>query len=154
MYPHKNKHQYKKGVPLVMIAGGTGIAPMIQILKKIVSDPDDKTRVHLIFGGLNESSLFYKTWLDEIADQRKDQFTFKYCVESPSESWNGYKDYMNIDLVFEILEQNKDATILVSGPPRMMETLVGEKKVVKSTKKLGGLLAQRGYTKENVYTMW
>lgn len=154
MYPHKNKHQYQKGKPLVMIAGGTGIAPMIQILKKIVSDPNDTTKVNLIFGGLDEKSLFYKSWLDEIAEQRKDQFTFKYCVESPSKSWKEYSGYIDVDLVLETLGNNKDATVLISGPPRMMETFVGVKKEVKSTKKLSGILAKHGYTKENVFTMW
>ena len=93
LWPHANKHKYVPGNPLIMIAGGTGIAPMIQILKKIVSNPEDTTKVVLLFGAITEESLFYRSWLDEIHEQRKEQFTFHYSVENPSESWEGHKGY-------------------------------------------------------------
>lgn len=38
-----------------MIAGGTGITPMLQIVSAVLRDPDDKTTLSLLFA--NQSKL-------------------------------------------------------------------------------------------------
>lgn len=32
-----------------MIAGGTGITPMLQLVREVFKDPEDKTQLHLLF---------------------------------------------------------------------------------------------------------
>ncbi len=38
-----------------MVAGGTGITPMYQVLTKILANPRDKTEVRLLFANETES---------------------------------------------------------------------------------------------------
>jgi NAD(P)H-flavin reductase len=42
-----------------LIAGGTGITPMYQLIKTIFKNPNDKTKVTLVYG--NVSLLIYST---------------------------------------------------------------------------------------------
>jgi cytochrome-b5 reductase len=36
-----------------LIAGGTGITPMYQLIKAIFKNPNDKTKVSLVYGNVN-----------------------------------------------------------------------------------------------------
>jgi cytochrome-b5 reductase len=40
-----------------MVAGGTGIAPMYQLIKAIFKNPNDKTKVTLVYGNVPLSPL-------------------------------------------------------------------------------------------------
>ena len=40
-----------------MIAGGTGITPMYQIIKASVQDPQDKTQLRLIYANVNQDDI-------------------------------------------------------------------------------------------------
>ena len=49
-----------------MVAGGTGITPMYQVMKAILENPEDKTKVSLIFGNITEDDILLKEDLDAI----------------------------------------------------------------------------------------
>lgn len=51
----------------VQIAGGSGITPMLQVASEIVSNPDDKTQVSLVFANQTEKDIILKKELDEMA---------------------------------------------------------------------------------------
>ena len=40
-----------------MIAGGTGITPMYQIIKSSLKDPQDDTKLSLIYANVNEEDI-------------------------------------------------------------------------------------------------
>lgn len=42
---------------LVMIAGGTGITPMYQIIKSSLKSPGDKTKLSLIYANVQEDDI-------------------------------------------------------------------------------------------------
>lgn len=42
---------------LLMIAGGTGITPMYQIIKSSIKDASDKTKLSLIYANVNEDDI-------------------------------------------------------------------------------------------------
>lgn len=42
---------------LLMIAGGSGITPMFQIIKSSVKDQNDKTKLALIYANVDESDI-------------------------------------------------------------------------------------------------
>ncbi|KAF1595168.1 UNVERIFIED_CONTAM: NADH-cytochrome b5 reductase 3, partial [Eudyptes robustus] len=46
--PDKTRYAHFKRISL--IAGGTGITPILQIMNKSLKDPDDKTEFALLFG--------------------------------------------------------------------------------------------------------
>lgn len=42
---------------LLMIAGGTGLTPMYQIIKSSIKDPNDKTQLSLIYANVTEDDI-------------------------------------------------------------------------------------------------
>ena len=40
-----------------MIAGGTGITPILQVIKAVLRDLEDKTKLSLIFGNLSKDDI-------------------------------------------------------------------------------------------------
>lgn len=57
-----------------MVAGGTGITPMFQLLCTILENPNDKTKVRLIFANIAEEDILLKGWLDSLAKNYSDRF--------------------------------------------------------------------------------
>jgi len=49
-----------------MIAGGTGITPMIQVIHKIFTNPEDKTNVSLIYSNKTEEDILEKDYLEAL----------------------------------------------------------------------------------------
>ena len=78
-----------KGDKLSMIAGGTGITPMFQLIKNILHNPEDKTEISLIFSNKTNKDILLRKELDEFAEKHKN-FKVWYTVsqESPSKEWN------------------------------------------------------------------
>lgn len=64
-----------------MLCGGTGITPMFQIIKHIVSDPKDKTRLNLIYANISPDDVLLKRDLDRLAAQHPTQLDVFYVVE-------------------------------------------------------------------------
>lgn len=52
---------------MVQIAGGSGITPMFQVAQEILSNPDDKTQVSLIFANQTEDDIILRKELDNFA---------------------------------------------------------------------------------------
>ncbi|EEC08811.1 conserved hypothetical protein [Ixodes scapularis] len=51
---------------LILLAAGTGIAPMIQILRHITDNEDDETLVRLLFGVARYDEIYLKKELDDL----------------------------------------------------------------------------------------
>lgn len=76
-----------------MIAGGTGIAPMLQIIKAIIKERprnggNDVTKIDLIFANVNAEDILLKDDLDALAEE-DDDFNVYYVLNEPPEGWTG-----------------------------------------------------------------
>ena len=74
---------------LGMIAGGTGITPMLQIIRAALKNPSDKTRISLIYANVNEDDILLKTELDELAARNPTRFKVYYVLNNPPPAWAG-----------------------------------------------------------------
>jgi len=55
--------QYRR---LGLLAAGTGIAPMLQVIQGILSDEDDETFIHLVYSSQTYDEILMKHTLDEM----------------------------------------------------------------------------------------
>ncbi len=106
-----------------MVAGGTGITPMYQIITAIARNPEDKTIVNLIFANVNEEDILLKPELDLLAATCPN-INIYYVLNNPPENWSGGVGFVTPD----ILEQNlpkasDDVKILLCGPPPMVSAI-------------------------------
>ena len=65
---------------ITMVAGGTGIAPMIQALYPILGTAGDAIQVRLLFGNKSPDDILLKGELDRLASEHADRFSVTYVV--------------------------------------------------------------------------
>lgn len=66
-----------------MIAGGTGITPMLQILTAIFTNPNDTTIVKLLYANQSEDDILVRPELEALAAQHPTRFSLHYTVDRP-----------------------------------------------------------------------
>ncbi|AMD20008.1 HCL143Cp [Eremothecium sinecaudum] len=109
-----------------MIAGGTGISPMYQIIKAISTNPKDKTKVTLLYGSQSKEDVLLKKELDDIVAANPEQFKIVYLVDKLAEGeyWDGEVGYVTKELIAKTLPAPEASTqILVCGPPPMVSSV-------------------------------
>jgi cytochrome-b5 reductase len=85
---------------LGMIAGGTGLSPMLQVIRAIADDPEDGTSVHLIFANQTETDIFMRSALEDLP---KDRFHLWYTLDRPPPGWTHGSGFINADMCREHL---------------------------------------------------
>jgi cytochrome-b5 reductase len=143
-----NKHEH-----IALIAGGTGITPMFQLCRAIFNNPDDTTKVTLVFGNVSEDDILLKNELAALENQNPRRFRAFYVLDNAPKHWTGAQGYINKDLLKTVLPEPKSDNIkvFVCGPPGMMDSISGSKKSPKDQGELKGILKELGYTPEQVY---
>lgn len=111
----------------VLFAGGSGITPMMSILKSILY-VEKQSNITLIYANKNESSTIFKTELDEIASSHP-QLKLVYIFEEPiTESADLHKGLLTIEKTTQLIEShgglNADE-FFICGPGPMMENVKG-----------------------------
>ncbi|KAK9149685.1 hypothetical protein Scep_008442 [Stephania cephalantha] len=142
--PNMKKH-------IGMIAGGSGITPMLQIIEAVLRNPDDNTQLSLLYANISPDDILLKTKLD-ILEASHPNLKIFYTVDTPTNDWRGGVGYISKDVIVKGLPgPSKDTLILVCGPPGMMEHISGEKAKDWTQGELKGLLKDAGYTEDMVY---
>nr|XP_008006115.2 NADH-cytochrome b5 reductase 2 isoform X1 [Chlorocebus sabaeus] len=126
---------------LGMIAGGTGITPMLQLIRHITKDPSDSTRMSLIFANQTEEDILVRKELEEIARTHPDQFDLWYTLDRPPIGWKYSSGFVTADMIKEHLPPpGKSTLILVCGPPPLIQTAAHPN------------LEKLGYTQDMIFT--
>lgn len=143
-----NKHSH-----IGLIAGGTGITPMFQLCRAIFNNPEDKTKVTLVFGNVTEEDVLLKQELSHLENTYPNRFRAFYVLDNPPKEWTGAKGYINKELLKTVLPEPKTENIklFVCGPPGLMKSVSGDKKSPRDQGELVGILKDLGYTPEQVY---
>ncbi|KAI0391491.1 oxidoreductase NAD-binding domain-containing protein [Xylariaceae sp. FL0594] len=143
-----NKHEH-----IALVAGGTGITPMFQLIRTIFNNPEDKTKITLVYGNVSEDDILLKHELAEIENTYPQRFRAFYVLDNPPKEWAGGKGYINKDLLKTVLPEPKSGNIkiFVCGPPGMYKAISGTKTSPKDQGELSGILKELGYTKDQVY---
>ncbi|PYH49156.1 cytochrome b5 reductase family protein [Aspergillus saccharolyticus JOP 1030-1] len=111
-----------------MIAGGTGITPMYQIIKAIIRNRprnggNDNTQIDLIFANVNPDDILMKDELEQLAKE-DDRFRIYYVLNNPPEGWTGGVGFVTPDMIKERLPAPaSDIKILLCGPPPMVSAM-------------------------------
>ncbi len=82
-----------------MIAGGTGITPMLQIIRAALKNPLDRTKLSLIYANVNVEDILLRTELDELAENHKERFKVYYVLNNPPPNWKGGVGFITRDQV-------------------------------------------------------
>lgn len=143
-----NKHNH-----IALIAGGTGITPMYQLARAIFKNPDDKTKVTLVFGNVSEEDILLKREFEHLENTYPQRFRAFYVLDNPPKEWKGGKGFVTKELLKTVLPEPKEENIkvFVCGPPGMYKAISGPKVSPTDQGELDGILKELGYSKDQVY---
>ncbi|KAJ1658179.1 NADH-cytochrome b5 reductase [Dispira simplex] len=154
------KYSYKPNMheTLGLIAGGTGITPMYQIIRKVLRDPTDKTSISLLFANVSDNDILLRDELEALAKQYPDRFHIYYTVDKAPKDWTFGEGYITPKMVQEHLPapQPSDGDVpkvkvMVCGPLGMMKLVSGPKANMMEQGPLTGILKELGYTENDVF---
>uniref|UniRef100_A0AAR2LA52 NADH-cytochrome b5 reductase n=1 Tax=Pygocentrus nattereri TaxID=42514 RepID=A0AAR2LA52_PYGNA len=119
----------KKSPPVIkntkrvgMIAGGTGVTPMLQIIRAIMKDPQDQTVCYLLFANQSEKDILLRPELEEIQVSHPDRFNLWYTLDKVPQDWEFSQGFISEEMVRNRLPLPGDDTlILMCGPPPMIQ---------------------------------
>jgi ring-1,2-phenylacetyl-CoA epoxidase subunit PaaE len=126
---HSNKKNY------VLFGGGSGITPMMSILKTVLkSEPN--SRVTLFYGNNDESSIIFKKQIETLAVENSDRLNVVHVLNSPPE---GHPEMLrgmmtkekNMELVKNYVNTSDNVEYFICGPGPMMENVVNALKELK-----------------------
>jgi len=110
---------YKK---VSMIAGGTGITPMLQLIRHVMRDANDKTQMALLFANQTEEDILLREELEQVQQEYPDQFKLWYTVDRPSEDWKYSTGFVSAEMIKEHLyAPSDDHLVVMCGPPPMID---------------------------------
>lgn len=148
-YPWEaNKHDH-----VCLIAGGTGVTPMYQLARHIFQNPEDKTKVTLVFGNVTKDDILLKKEFDELENTYPQRFKAFYLLDNPPSDWTGGKGYVTKELLKTVLPEPKESNIkiFICGPPGMYKAVSGPKISPKDQGDVTGILGELGYNKDQVF---
>ncbi|CAK7234583.1 hypothetical protein SBRCBS47491_008996 [Sporothrix bragantina] len=128
-----------------LVAGGQGITPCYQLLRGILRNGNDRTRVTLVWGVNTEEDLILKDELAALQKQYPGRLTTQFVVSSPS--GKGASGNKVGRVTSEVLKAAGVSTedgvgkVFLSGPPAMEKALLAR----------DGVLAELGFGKKEVH---
>ncbi|CAL7945002.1 unnamed protein product [Xylocopa violacea] len=106
---------------IVMLAGGTGITPMLQLIRAIIKDPTDETQTSLLYANQTEKDILLRGELDDIAKNHPKKLKLWYTLDSSSENWSYSTGHINADMIKDhMFPPSPDTMVLMCGPPPMI----------------------------------
>jgi len=123
--PYISRHVRHLG----LIAGGTGITPMYQILNEILKEqtsivPGGRVdiKIWLLFANQTEEDILLREELEQLAASNSDRFKLWYTVDREGEDWKYSKGFINDTMLKEHMPPpSDDVLICICGPPPMIK---------------------------------
>lgn len=115
--------RYRPGLckKIGMLAGGTGITPMYQLIRAICEDDRDLTEVSLIYANRTEADILLRDELETMARKYPQNFKLYYLLDSPPADWQYGSGYVTKDLMAERFPApSAESKVLLCGPPGMV----------------------------------
>jgi cytochrome-b5 reductase len=106
---------------LSMMAGGTGITPMLQIANAVIQDKGDKTKMALIYANKTEDDILCRDIIDDLVEKSEGQLKVYYTLDFPPADWKGKTGFISADMIKDCAAPpSAKPLILMCGPPPML----------------------------------
>jgi len=120
----KGAMKYKKGLckKIGMVAGGTGITPMYQIIRAICEDENDTTEISLILANRTEEDILLRKEIEAFARKYPKNFKFWYMLDKPPQDWAYGKGFVTqAVMAAKLPAPSPDTKVMLCGPPGMVK---------------------------------
>jgi len=104
-----------------MIAGGTGITPMYQLIRAICEDERDTTEVSLIFANRSEDDILLRNELETFARRYPKNLKLWYMLDNAPQNWTHGSGFITAEVMKDKLPApGPDTKFMLCGPPGMI----------------------------------
>jgi len=104
-----------------MIAGGSGITPMLQLITEILKRTGDNTQLALLYANQSEQDILLRDELDVLAAKHQEQFKVWYTIDRASETWKYSVGFINDQMIQDnLFPPSPDTLTVLCGPPPMI----------------------------------
>ncbi len=111
---------------LVMFAGGSGITPMLSIIKSILTQ-EPLSIVSLIYCNRDIDSIIFKNELEKWETKYEGRLHVIHILDNAPMNWQGYSGLLNHEMLTKLFERipdwGNDTTYLMCGPEGMMKNV-------------------------------
>ena len=105
-----------------MMAGGTGITPMLQVMEAMLRDPADETKIKLLYANQTEEDILVRDMLEDLQAKHKDRLSIHYTLDRPPAKWAYSSGFIDCDMISKHLPPKEvKPLILMCGPPPMVK---------------------------------
>lgn len=108
-----------------MMAGGSGITPMLQIIRYALTHPKeagDNTCFYLIYANQTEEDILVKDELESFAKKYPGRFRLHFTLDRPRDDWLFSKGFITTEMIKDRLPSPSVSTLmLMCGPPPMVK---------------------------------
>lgn len=117
------------GRDLVGIAGGSGLSPILSVVRKALGEaPGSNRQVHLFFGGRRPADIVDPNSFADIRERADGRLHFYPAISEPAEAsadpWDGDRGFIHEIVAQRAPHSVRQCEIFVAGPPPMIrETL-------------------------------
>lgn len=119
-YHSKNQNHF------FMVAGGSGITPIMGISKSVLVNEPNST-ITLVYCSRSENNIIFKKQLDALSEKYGNKFTVIHNLSQPSPSWTGLSGRLDRERLRDIASGNqkgelKDLKCFLCGPEGLMKS--------------------------------
>ncbi|BDD10597.1 phenylacetic acid degradation protein [Fulvitalea axinellae] len=115
--------EHKAERPVVLFAAGSGITPLMSILKTALR-AESGSKVVLVYTNRNEESVIFQKELSALETEHDGRFEVKHYLTRPSGEWTGKVGRLDVETVKAELDGiNGEAIYYSCGPEGMMQTV-------------------------------
>jgi ring-1,2-phenylacetyl-CoA epoxidase subunit PaaE len=112
---------------LIMFAGGSGITPMMSIIKSLLTEEPDSI-VSLIYCNRDIDSIIFKDTLEAMQTNDEGRLHVIHVLDNAPMNWQGYSGLLNHEMLTKLFERIPDwgitnTTYLMCGPEGMMKNV-------------------------------
>lgn len=117
------KYYVKKNIG--MVAGGSGITPMFQIIRAVVENRD-KVKLSLLFGNKSEKDILIREELEQLHEDYPENFSLNYIIDKPDhpDTWKYETGYVTKEILEKYMPKADDNTIILTCGPAILNNLV------------------------------
>jgi ferredoxin-NADP reductase len=113
----------KEGGPLLLVAGGSGIAPLMAMLRHRAAAHSDAS-CRLLYSSRSREDAIYAEELDQLASENGALEVFHTLTRSQPSGWTGYSRRIDRDMLEEVAWPPGDRPLaFVCGPTPLVETV-------------------------------
>ncbi|KAL8811377.1 MAG: hypothetical protein Q9200_001840 [Gallowayella weberi] len=107
----------------VMICAGSGVTPIFQVFRAVMSDKSDQTTCTVLNGNRLVEDILCKEDLDALARGNEDRAKVLYTLTKAPEGWEGLRGRINGELVEKHCTRDDSTLIMICGPEALEKAI-------------------------------